>query len=254
MIRTIGFDFDGVLVESVEIKTRAYAHLFREEGPEVVQRVIDYHLAHGGVSRFEKFHTIHRNILKRELNDERFRFLCNRFSRIVIDAVVAAPWVAGAREFLLPARPWACSLSQVPWEDEGFAGTKLEYLAYKFGFFFDGHRAEVDCYASLHLLSKNLPQSGDLVLNVLLKNARSKSFRIWAVGSAFEKKDLLKNRGYRWWAGGEGKNRCWYLDIDEQGMAPELEYLKEEIYGRDVDLPIDSITAYNRFSERVGIE
>ena len=100
MIRTIGFDFDGVLVESVEIKTRAYAHLFREEGPEVVQRVIDYHLAHGGVSRFEKFHTIHRNILKRELNDERFRFLCNHFSKIVIDAVVAAPWVVGAREFL----------------------------------------------------------------------------------------------------------------------------------------------------------
>ncbi len=100
MIRAIGFDFDGVLVESVDIKTRAYAHLFREEGPEVVQRVIDYHLAHGGVSRFEKFHTIHRNILKRELNDERFRFLCNHFSKIVIDAVVAAPWVVGAREFL----------------------------------------------------------------------------------------------------------------------------------------------------------
>ena len=100
MIRAIGFDFDGVLVESVDIKTRAYAHLFRDKEPEVVQRVIDYHLAHGGVPRFEKFHTIHRNILKRELNDERFRFLCNRFSRIVIDAVVAAPWVAGAREFL----------------------------------------------------------------------------------------------------------------------------------------------------------
>ena len=100
MIRAIGFDFDGVLVESVDIKTRAYAHLFRDEGPEVVQRIIDYHLTHGGISRFEKFHTIHRDILKRELSDERFRFLCNHFSRIVIDAVVAAPWVAGAREFL----------------------------------------------------------------------------------------------------------------------------------------------------------
>ena len=100
MIRAIGFDFDGVLVESVDIKTRAYARLFRDEGPEVVQRIIDYHLAHNGTSRFEKFHTIHRDILKRELNDERFRFLCNRFSKIVIDAVVAAPWVAGAREFL----------------------------------------------------------------------------------------------------------------------------------------------------------
>ncbi len=100
MIQAIGFDFDGVLVESVDIKTRAYACLFEDEGPEVVQQVIDYHLAHSGVSRFEKFRTIHSDILKQELNDKRFRFLCDRFSRIVVDAVIAAPWVAGAREFL----------------------------------------------------------------------------------------------------------------------------------------------------------
>jgi len=41
MIQAIGFDFDGVLVESVDIKTRAYAYLFEDEGPEVVQQVID---------------------------------------------------------------------------------------------------------------------------------------------------------------------------------------------------------------------
>ena len=100
MIQAIGFDFDGVLVESVDIKTRAYACLFEDEGPEVVRQVIDYHLAHGGISRFEKFRTIHSDILKQELNDKRFRFLCDRFSKIVVDAVVAAPWVVGAREFL----------------------------------------------------------------------------------------------------------------------------------------------------------
>ena len=38
-------------------------------------------------------------------------------------------------------KSWACSASQVPWESEGIASNKLEYLAYKFGFFFDGHRA-----------------------------------------------------------------------------------------------------------------
>ena len=33
-------------------------------------------------------------------------------------------------------KAWGCSLlSQVPWNDEGFASGKLEYLAYKFGFF-----------------------------------------------------------------------------------------------------------------------
>jgi len=100
MIQAIGFDFDGVLVESVDIKTRAYASLFEDKGPEVVRQVIDYHLAHSGISRFEKFRTIHSDILKQKLSDKRFQFLCDRFSKIVVDAVVAAPWVAGAREFL----------------------------------------------------------------------------------------------------------------------------------------------------------
>ena len=150
-------------------------------------------------------------------------------------------------------KSWACSFSQVPWENEGIASNKLEYLAYKFGFFFEGHRAEIDCYASLHLLSKTLPTSGDLVLNALLRNARIKSFRVWAMGSSFDKKDLLKNRGYKWWPGEVGRSRSWYVDVDEQTLDSELEYLRNEIYGRDMNLPVDPITPFNRFSERIGV-
>ncbi|MBT3982913.1 MAG: 3'-5' exonuclease [Bacteriovoracaceae bacterium] len=147
-------------------------------------------------------------------------------------------------------KSWACSASQVAWEDEGLASVKLEYLAYKFGYFFEGHRAQVDCYASLHLLSMTLPKSGDLVLKSLLNNARLKSYRIWALGSPFDSKDLLKNRGYRW-PGDNGKNRSWYIDVDEESKEQELKYLREEIFKRDIDLPINPITAFNRFSERI---
>jgi len=160
-------------------------------------------------------------------------------------------------EKILPifeTKAWACSASQVSWEDENIASKKLEYLAYKFGFYFDGHRAANDCYASLHLLSKRLPISGDLALKSLLKNARAKSFRIWAVGSAFEKKDTLKERGYRWWPGGQVKKRSWYIDVDENKMESELNFLKEEIYEKTIDLPIDVITPFNRFSDRLGVD
>ncbi len=44
MIRAIAFDFDGVLVESVDVKTRAYAYLFKEYGQDVVSKVVDYHM------------------------------------------------------------------------------------------------------------------------------------------------------------------------------------------------------------------
>lgn len=100
MLRAIAFDFDGVLAESVDVKTRAYALLFEDEGEEVVQQVVDFHLKNGGVSRFEKFKFYYSDILHRPLSEKRFQELCARFSRLVVDEVVAAPWVDGAKEFL----------------------------------------------------------------------------------------------------------------------------------------------------------
>ena len=100
MIKAIIFDFDGVLVESVDIKTRSFARLFESEGKEVVDKVLNYHLQHGGVSRYEKFNYIYNNILCRQLTDEIFNDLCKRFSKLVFGEVVKAPYVKGSKEFL----------------------------------------------------------------------------------------------------------------------------------------------------------
>jgi HAD superfamily hydrolase (TIGR01549 family) len=100
MIEILFFDFDGVLVESVDIKTEAFARLFEPEGTEVVQAVVAHHLKNTGVSRFDKFHYIYKNILRRPLEDAEFQRLCASFALIVVDAVVEAPYVKGALEFL----------------------------------------------------------------------------------------------------------------------------------------------------------
>ncbi|MBI4667943.1 MAG: HAD family hydrolase [Elusimicrobia bacterium] len=99
-IQAVVFDFDGVLVESVDIKTRAFACLFSSEAPAAVERILDYHLKNGGISRQEKFRTIYRDILKRPLKDRDFGCLCRRFAELVVKEVTAAPWVKGAEEFL----------------------------------------------------------------------------------------------------------------------------------------------------------
>ena len=96
-IQAIAFDFDGVLAESVEVKTRAYASLFNEEKEEVVSRMVAYHMKHGGISRYEKIKVFYRDILQRPLSDKRFQELVLQFSKLV----VAAPWVEGAQEFLV---------------------------------------------------------------------------------------------------------------------------------------------------------
>lgn len=96
----IAFDFDGVLVESVDVKTRAFAALYEPYGEAVVAQVVAYHLAHGGISRFEKFRHFHREFLGLPLAAAEETALGERFSALVEDAVVAAPMVAGAAEFL----------------------------------------------------------------------------------------------------------------------------------------------------------
>ena len=96
----IVFDFDGVLVESVDVKTQAFGVLYAEYGDRIVEQVKAYHLLHGGVSRFEKFRYYHEVLLGKDLTQEEETGLGDRFSQYVEDAVVTAKYVAGAYEFL----------------------------------------------------------------------------------------------------------------------------------------------------------
>ncbi|MFC3127219.1 3'-5' exonuclease [Pseudoroseomonas globiformis] len=148
-------------------------------------------------------------------------------------------------------KPWACSMREVDWAGEGFEGTRLAYLAMRCGLFFGGHRAEHDCQATLAILARPLPRSNRTGLASLLENARQPSWRIWAVDAPFEQKDRLKARGYRW--NGEAtaqEPRAWSTEVDEASHEAELRFLREEVYGRAVEVPTQRLTARERYSGR----
>ena len=94
------FDFDGVLVESTDVKTNAFAAIYRHYGEDTANKAVAYHLEHAGISRHVKFSHLHQTLLGIRLSGEEIARLGVQFSRLVLDAVVAAPWVPGAREFL----------------------------------------------------------------------------------------------------------------------------------------------------------
>jgi len=100
MIKAVFFDFDGVLVESLDIKNKAFAGLFERESADARRAIMDYHLAHAGVSRYDKFRYFYKEILKRPLSEKEFAWLCERFSALAAGNVIKAPYVKGAREFL----------------------------------------------------------------------------------------------------------------------------------------------------------
>ena len=94
------FDFDGVIADSVEIKTQAFASLYEKYGNDVVSKVIKHHKNNGGVSRFEKIRKYHSEFLGLPITESKLDELCNEFSELVIDKVVAANEIPGVREFI----------------------------------------------------------------------------------------------------------------------------------------------------------
>ncbi|MDY6917843.1 MAG: HAD hydrolase-like protein [Chloroflexota bacterium] len=99
MIEAVVFDFDGIIVESAEIKTRAFELLFADY-PDKMGEVVAYHQKNAGISRYVKFRYFYETILGQELSPQKEAELGERFSQIVLEQVLKAPYVPGAIEFL----------------------------------------------------------------------------------------------------------------------------------------------------------
>jgi DNA polymerase-3 subunit epsilon len=139
---------------------------------------------------------------------------------------------------------WACSHKQLGWADEGITGSKLEYLAFCFKFFFTPHRAIDDCWALLKILSCELPVSGELALKSLLTKAKNSTFLIEAVGAPFAMKDTLKSRGYHW----NNESRCWGKEFAEDEVQDEKKFLQNVVYeGSNAGFEITELNGMNRF-------
>ena len=95
----IFWDFDGVIKDSVEVKTRAYFQLFEPFGEVVAEKVRDHHEAHGGMSRFEKI-PIYLQWAGLETNLSTVSDYCEQFSQRVLKGVIDAPWVSGVERYL----------------------------------------------------------------------------------------------------------------------------------------------------------
>lgn len=93
------WDFDGVIKESVDIKTQAYVALFQSNQPEIVERIRQHHEANGGVSRFDKI-PIYLEWAGMACTEARIEEYCDKFSQMVIQKVIESPWVPGVEKIL----------------------------------------------------------------------------------------------------------------------------------------------------------
>ncbi len=94
------FDFDGVLADSVEVKTKACHQLYAPYGQDVVDKVIKHHRENGGMSRFDKFRHYHNVFLNQKISEKDILALSKLFSDIVMNKVISSPEIKGAYLFL----------------------------------------------------------------------------------------------------------------------------------------------------------
>ena len=143
---------------------------------------------------------------------------------------------------------WACSFAEINWKEQGRGSAKLESLALELGWFYDAHRAEMDCHALLAVLANPLPRASHTGLAQVMQQSSKPSYRLQATNAPFDAKDKLKARGYRWGA----EQRVWHTRVgDPKALQAEFEWLKENAYNqRAVVVQFEKLDARVRYSSR----
>ncbi len=154
-----------------------------------------------------------------------------------------------ARFPVFARKAWNCSFAGIDWKKEGSGSAKLEFLASERGWFYDAHRAQVDCHALLQVLSTPL-SDGQTGLTRLLDGAGQTRYKLRATGAPFEAKDKLKSRGYRW----DSEARVWWCSLPTRELLDaECTWLRAEVYAqRSARVQLEAMDSLVQFSSRSG--
>jgi DNA polymerase-3 subunit epsilon len=195
-----------------------------------------------------------QDVKGQKLNEAKIKDMVERADLIVAhNAGFDRPFVENRLE-VFEHKAWACSFQGINWKAQGMGSAKLEFLCSELGWFYDAHRAQVDCHALLRVLSSPLQdeqsEGSRTGLQQLFKAAENARTVVKAFGSPFETKDKLKARGYRW----DAEARVWYTAVKSaEALDAEAEWLKAEVYGgRAARIGLETQDALVQFSSRSG--
>jgi phosphoglycolate phosphatase len=104
MFSAIVFDFDGVLIESADIKMQAFNALF-SRFPAHADKISAYLSENAGVSRYTKFRHVYENLVGLPLSQEMMDSLDHKFSELVSAEIRQCPFVPGVLDFIKKRAP-----------------------------------------------------------------------------------------------------------------------------------------------------
>ena len=99
-LRAVVFDFDGVLVDSVGLKSEAFAALYPLESESFRAAIVTYHLEHGGTPRADKIAHFEEMRTGQPPSARRLHELVDLFADLVTKRVISAPEMDCAEQLL----------------------------------------------------------------------------------------------------------------------------------------------------------
>ena len=97
--KTIFWDFDGVIKDSVSVKSDAFEELFLPFGSDVAKKIRMHHEDNGGMSRYDKL-PIYLNLAGEKYSKDLIIKYEKQFSKLVMNRVINSPWVEGVLEYI----------------------------------------------------------------------------------------------------------------------------------------------------------
>jgi DNA polymerase-3 subunit epsilon len=137
---------------------------------------------------------------------------------------------------------WGCSLKDINWVKRGFNARGQEILCIWHGFYYESHRAMYDVDALIHLVTYEVEGQNKASLE-LISNSTKPVYKIAAVNSPFETKDLLKARKYRW----NPEKRYWWKNILSEDLETEKEWMADTIYNGIFQGKVEEISVTDKY-------
>ncbi|SDT31811.1 Phosphoglycolate phosphatase, HAD superfamily [Maribacter dokdonensis] len=88
MVKNILWDFDGVILDSMQVRDYGFRKIFEEHSHEQVEKLIIYHRTNGGWSRYVKIRYFYEKILGQNISEKEVLVLANKFSDIMREELI----------------------------------------------------------------------------------------------------------------------------------------------------------------------
>lgn len=84
-IKTVLWDFDGVIMNSMPVRDNGFEVVLADHSSEEIEQLLKFHRKNGGLSRYVKFRYFFEEIKKKQVTKKEINLLAKRFSKVMLE-------------------------------------------------------------------------------------------------------------------------------------------------------------------------